>query len=173
MEQRINIGTSWCFRKKCLAINTRKLWCCRFDLFRTGKTNWDAVENSQSMGRCFANQRHMRHHQENFKINIHRWNSRRTLQWGNWTKILHFVETHIIKDNLFPVPPLLIQVKTDWKEMYQVLNCGTVWKCTFLKRLHKDIIAISKSFNVDAQIVGRSSWQPDECASVNTWNFEY
>jgi phosphoribosylformylglycinamidine cyclo-ligase len=72
------------------------------------------------------------------------------------TKILHFVENlHIIKDNLSQCLYLLIQEqsKTDWKEMYQVLTVDTVWKYTFLKL--QDIIAISKSFHVDAQIVGR------------------
>jgi phosphoribosylformylglycinamidine cyclo-ligase len=64
---------------------------------------------------------------------------------GAQTKILHFVENlHIIKDNLFPVPPLfqLIQEqsKTDWKEMYQVLIVVTVWKFTFLQQLHKILL---------------------------------
>ena len=79
---------------------------------------------------------------------------------GAQTKILHFVENlHIIKDNLFPVPPLfqLIQEqsKTDWKEMYQVFNCGHRMEIYVPENIAQDIIAISKSFNVDAQIVGR------------------
>ena len=79
---------------------------------------------------------------------------------GAQTKILHFVEnSHIIKDNLFPVPPLfqLIQEqsKTDWKEMYQVFNCGHRMEIYVPEAVAQDIIAISKSFNVDAQIVGR------------------
>jgi phosphoribosylformylglycinamidine cyclo-ligase len=70
-------------------------------------------------------------------------------------KILHFVENlHIIK-TIYSVPPLfkLIQEqsKTDWKEMYKFLTVDTVWKYTFLNSC-QDIIAISKSFNVDAQI---------------------
>ena len=79
---------------------------------------------------------------------------------GAQTKILHFVNNlHIIKDNLFPVPPLfqLIQEqsKTDWKEMYQVFNCGHRMELYVPEAVAQDIIAISKSFNVEAQIVGR------------------
>lgn len=79
---------------------------------------------------------------------------------GAQTKVLHFVDNvHVIKDNLFPVPPLfqLIQEQsgTDWKEMYQVFNCGHRMELYVPEAVANDIIAISKSFNVDAQIVGR------------------
>lgn len=79
---------------------------------------------------------------------------------GAQTKILHFVDQlHIIKDNLFPVPPLftLIQEesKTDWKEMYQVFNMGHRMELYVSEEIAQDIIEISKSFNVDAQIIGR------------------
>lgn len=79
---------------------------------------------------------------------------------GAQTKILHFVENlHIVKDNMFPIPPLfkLIQEqsKTDWKEMYQVFNCGHRMELYVSPKIANDIIAISKSFNVDAQIIGR------------------
>ncbi|PWL38201.1 phosphoribosylformylglycinamidine cyclo-ligase [Flagellimonas aquimarina] len=79
---------------------------------------------------------------------------------GAQTKILHFVEDlHIIKDNMFGVPPLfkLIQEQsgTDWKEMYQVFNCGHRMELYVDEQVAEDIIAISKSFNVDAQIIGR------------------
>jgi phosphoribosylformylglycinamidine cyclo-ligase len=79
---------------------------------------------------------------------------------GAQTKILHFIENlHIVKDNMFPVPPLfkLIQEQsgTDWKEMYQVFNMGHRMEIYVPKEIAQDIIAISKSFNVDAQIVGR------------------
>ncbi|MBR9914296.1 MAG: phosphoribosylformylglycinamidine cyclo-ligase [Algicola sp.] len=79
---------------------------------------------------------------------------------GAQTKILHFIENlHIIKDRLFDVPPLfkLIQEqsKTDWKEMYQVFNCGHRMELYVSPEVADDIIAISKSFHVDAQIVGR------------------
>ncbi|PQJ80574.1 AIR synthase related protein [Polaribacter porphyrae] len=79
---------------------------------------------------------------------------------GAQTKILHFVDNlHIVKDNLFPIPPLfkLIQEqsKTDWKEMYQVFNCGHRMEIYVSPEIAEDIISISKSYNVDAKIVGR------------------
>jgi phosphoribosylformylglycinamidine cyclo-ligase len=79
---------------------------------------------------------------------------------GAQTKILHFIDNlHIIKDNLFPIPPLfkLIQEqsKTDWKEMYQVFNCGHRMELYVPAAIANDIIEISKSFKVEAQIVGR------------------
>jgi phosphoribosylformylglycinamidine cyclo-ligase len=79
---------------------------------------------------------------------------------GAQTKILHFIENlHVIKDNLFDVPPLfkLIQEQsqTDWKEMYQVFNCGHRMEIYVSAAIANDIIEIAKSFNVDAQIVGR------------------
>lgn len=79
---------------------------------------------------------------------------------GAQTKVLHFVDNvHVIKDNLFPIPPLfkLIQEqsKTDWKEMYQVFNCGHRMELYVPKEVADDIISISKSFGVEAQIVGR------------------
>lgn len=79
---------------------------------------------------------------------------------GAQTKVLHFVDNvHVIKDNLFPVPPLfkLIQQQsnTDWKEMYQVFNCGHRMELYVPEHLAQDIISISESFNIEARIVGR------------------
>ncbi len=79
---------------------------------------------------------------------------------GAQTKILHFIDNlHIIKDNMFSVPPLfkLIQEqsKTDWKEMYQVFNCGHRMELYVSPKIAKEIINISKSFNVKAQIIGK------------------
>lgn len=79
---------------------------------------------------------------------------------GAQTKILHFIDNlHIIKDNLFPIPPLfrLIQEQsnTNWKEMYQVFNCGHRMELYVSPVIAEDLIAISRSFNVEAQIVGR------------------
>ena len=78
---------------------------------------------------------------------------------GAQTKILHFVEDlHIIKDNLFEIPPLfqLIQEEsgTDWKEMYQVFNMGHRMEIYCDPKVADALIAISTSFNVDAQIIG-------------------
>lgn len=79
---------------------------------------------------------------------------------GAQTKILHFIDAlHIVKDNLFPVPPLfkLIQEQsqTDWQEMYRVFNCGHRMELYVTPEVAEEIIEISKSFNVNAQIVGR------------------
>jgi phosphoribosylformylglycinamidine cyclo-ligase len=79
---------------------------------------------------------------------------------GAQTKVLHFVDNvHVIKDNLFPIPPLfkLIheQSGTDWKEMYKVFNMGHRMELYLPEEIALDVIAISKSFGVDAQIVGR------------------
>jgi len=79
---------------------------------------------------------------------------------GAQTKVLHFVDNvHVVKDNLFPVPPLfkLIQQQsgTDWKEMYQVFNCGHRMELYVPEKIAQDIIAISSLYGVDAQIVGR------------------
>jgi phosphoribosylformylglycinamidine cyclo-ligase len=79
---------------------------------------------------------------------------------GAQTKVLHFVDdVHIIKDNLFPIPPLfkLIQEEsgTDWKEMYKVFNMGHRMEIYVSPEIADSIIAISKSFNIDAQVVGR------------------
>lgn len=79
---------------------------------------------------------------------------------GAQTKVLHFVDNlHIIKDNLFDIPPLFRMIqeqsKTDWREMYQVFNCGHRMELYVPQKVADDIIAISTSFNVDAQIIGR------------------
>ncbi|MGA0430838.1 MAG: AIR synthase related protein [Flavobacteriaceae bacterium] len=79
---------------------------------------------------------------------------------GAQTKILHFVENlHIIKDNLLPIPPLfkLIQEEsnTDSKEMYQVFNMGHRLEFYVAHEDAQTIIDIAKSFNIDAQVVGR------------------
>ncbi|WP_372775459.1 AIR synthase related protein [Mangrovibacterium sp.] len=79
---------------------------------------------------------------------------------GAQTKVLHFVDdVHIIKDNMFPVPPLfkLIQEesKTEWPEMYKVFNMGHRMEIYVKPELAETIVAISKSFNIDAQVVGR------------------
>lgn len=79
---------------------------------------------------------------------------------GAQTKILHFIdELHVVKDNLFDIPPLfqLIQEQsgTDWKEMYKVFNCGHRLEFYLPEDVANDIIEISKSFGVNAQIIGR------------------
>ncbi|MGB5321552.1 AIR synthase-related protein, partial [Lutimonas sp.] len=99
---------------------------------------------------------------------------------GAQTKILHFVENlHIIKDNLFEVPPLfkLIQEqsKTNWREMYQVFNCGHRMELYVPQEIAPDLINISKSFGVDAQIVGRVEKSATKKLSISSpyGKFEY
>ena len=99
---------------------------------------------------------------------------------GAQTKILHFVDNlHIIKDNLFPTPPLfkLIQEesKTDWKEMYQVFNCGHRMELYVKEAIAEDIITIAKSFNVEAQIIGRVASSDNKCLTIKSvyGTFEY
>lgn len=84
---------------------------------------------------------------------------------GAQTKIMHFVTNkHVIKDNLFPIPPLfkLIQEQsgTDWKEMYKVFNMGHRMEIYVSPEDAQRIIEISKSFNIEAQIIGRVEDSP-------------
>ncbi|MBQ3555704.1 MAG: phosphoribosylformylglycinamidine cyclo-ligase [Bacteroidales bacterium] len=79
---------------------------------------------------------------------------------GAQTKVLHFVDNvRVVKDNLFPVPPLFKTIQeqsgTDWKEMYKVFNMGHRMEIYLSPEYAEEVIAISKSFNIDAQIVGR------------------
>jgi len=79
---------------------------------------------------------------------------------GAQTKVLHFVDNvHVIKDNLFPIPPLfkLIQEQsgTEWHEMYKVFNMGHRMELYVPETIAADIIKISQSFGIEAQIIGR------------------
>jgi phosphoribosylformylglycinamidine cyclo-ligase len=78
---------------------------------------------------------------------------------GAQTKVLHFIENlHIIKNNLFPIPPLfkLIQEEsnTSWQEMYKVFNMGHRMELYVPQEIAADLISISKSFGVEAQVIG-------------------
>jgi phosphoribosylformylglycinamidine cyclo-ligase len=99
---------------------------------------------------------------------------------GAQTKILHFIdELHIIKDNLFPVPPLfeLIQREsgTSWKEMYEVFNMGHRMELYVSAEHTEKIIEISTSFDVDAQIIGRVVASSKKALTIKTetGTFEY
>ena len=79
---------------------------------------------------------------------------------GAMTKVLHFVDNlHIIKDNLFPLPPLFKMIEeeshTPRQEMYQVFNMGQRMEIYCPENVAKDIIALSESFNIEARIAGR------------------
>jgi phosphoribosylformylglycinamidine cyclo-ligase len=99
---------------------------------------------------------------------------------GAQTKVLHFVENvHVIKDNLFPIPPLFRMIHeqsgTDWKEMYKVFNMGHRMELYVSETIASDLIAISKSFNVDAKIVGRVEAAPKNKLTIKSefGTFEY
>lgn len=79
---------------------------------------------------------------------------------GAQTKIMHFVENvHVIKDNMFPVPPLFRTIHeqsgTDWAEMYKVFNMGHRFEVYLPQEFADRVIGISRSFGIDAQVVGR------------------
>jgi len=79
---------------------------------------------------------------------------------GAQTKVLHFVgpDCRVVKDNLFPLPPLFQAIHdssgTDWREMYQVFNMGHRMEIYVRPEVANQVIAIAKSFNIDAQVVG-------------------
>ena len=92
---------------------------------------------------------------------------------GAQTKILHFIKNlHVTKDSLFPVPPLFDMIQkesgTSGKEMYQVFNMGHRMELYVSPDKAEDIIAISKSFNVDAQVVGRVEAAPQKKLTLET-----
>lgn len=99
---------------------------------------------------------------------------------GAQTKILHFIDDlHIVKNNMLTVPPLfkLIQEqsKTDWKEMYQVFNCGHRLELYVAKEVADSLIAIASKFNVEAQIIGRVDASPEKKLTIKSeyGTFEY
>ena len=80
---------------------------------------------------------------------------------GAQTKVLHFIgdNCRVVKDNMFPVPPLFRTIKeqsnTEWQEMYKVFNMGHRLEVYLPEEYAAQVIAISKSFNIDAQVIGR------------------
>ena len=97
---------------------------------------------------------------------------------GAQTKILHFIDKfHIIKDNLFPVPPLFELIKkesdTSWKEMYKVFNMGHRMELYVSPDCSEEIINISKSFGVDAKIIGRVEQSAQKKLSIISDNGSY
>ena len=79
---------------------------------------------------------------------------------GAQTKVLHFVNNlHIIKDNLFPIPPLFLMIQeesgTSWEEMYKVFNMGHRMEIYVPFEIASELIAISESFGIAAQVIGK------------------
>lgn len=97
---------------------------------------------------------------------------------GAQAKVLHFVDKiHIIKDQLFPVPPLFRMIQaasgTDWKEMYQVFNMGHRMEIYTDEKTAAGIIKIAESFHVDAKIVGRVEPSPVKKLTISTETGNY
>jgi len=99
---------------------------------------------------------------------------------GAQTKVLHFVNNlHVVKDNLFPIPPLFRMIQeqsgTDLREMYQVFNMGHRMELYVSAGIAKEIIAISESFGIQAQVVGWCEPWEGKKMTINTNSeiFEY
>lgn len=99
---------------------------------------------------------------------------------GAQTKVLHFIDNlHVIKDNLFPIPPLFKTIQqesgTDWKEMYKVFNMGHRMELYVPEEAAQDLISISESFGVEAQIVGRVEESSEKKLTIESphGKFEY
>ncbi|MFM2285933.1 MAG: phosphoribosylformylglycinamidine cyclo-ligase [Bacteroidota bacterium] len=99
---------------------------------------------------------------------------------GGQTKILHFIDQlHIIKDSLFDTPPLFQIIQeasgTDWKEMYRVFNMGHRMELYVPQEIAADLIRISQSFGIDAQVVGRVEASQKKALSIHSahGNFHY
>lgn len=99
---------------------------------------------------------------------------------GAQTKVLHFIDKlHVVKDNLFPIPPLfrIIQQQsgTDWQEMYKVFNMGHRLEVYLPADKAEQVIEISKSFNIDAKVIGHVEASDRAHVTLHTENgiFEY
>ncbi len=99
---------------------------------------------------------------------------------GAQTKVLNFIENlHIIKDNLFPTPPIFSMIQeqsnTPWKEMYNVFNMGHRMELYVPEKIADPLIAISKEFNIDARIIGRCEAADKKMVTIKSeyGKFEY
>ena len=99
---------------------------------------------------------------------------------GAQTKVLHFIdELHIIKDNLFPIPPLFEMIQkesgTSWEEMYKVFNMGHRMELYVNEDIAKNLIEISESFGIEAKIIGRVESLDSKKVTIKgeKGNFEY
>ena len=97
---------------------------------------------------------------------------------GAQTKILHFIDNlHIVKDNLFETPPLFQIIKresdTSWEEMYKVFNMGHRMELYVSPESAEKIIEISKSFGVDAKIIGRVESSEEKKLTITSENGTY
>jgi phosphoribosylformylglycinamidine cyclo-ligase len=92
---------------------------------------------------------------------------------GAQTKVLHFIDDlHIIKDNMFPIPPLFRMIQeqsgTPWQEMYQVFNMGHRMELYVSENIAAEIIAISESFGIAAQRIGKCEYSESRKLTIKT-----
>lgn len=97
---------------------------------------------------------------------------------GAQTKVMHFIDQlHVTKDNMLPIPPLFKLIHeesgTDWKEMYRVFNMGHRMEIYLEEKYANEVISISKSFGVDAQIIGRVEASPQTKVSIRSEHGEF
>lgn len=97
---------------------------------------------------------------------------------GAQTKVLHFVDgLHVVKDNLFEIPPLFKLIHgvsgTDLKEMYKVFNMGHRMEIYLEEKFADQVISISKSFGVDAKVIGRVEASPVKKVTLRTVQGEF
>jgi len=97
---------------------------------------------------------------------------------GAQTKVLHFIDAlHVIKDNLFEIPPLFKAIQeasgTDWKEMYKVFNMGHRMEIYLPEQFANQVITISKSFGIDARIIGRVESAAEKKVTLKTPHGEF
>jgi phosphoribosylformylglycinamidine cyclo-ligase len=97
---------------------------------------------------------------------------------GGQTKILHFIDRlHVIKDNLFPVPPLFEMIQknsgTSWEEMYRVFNMGHRMELYVDEADAAAIIEIASAFSLDARVIGRCESSPSPKLTIRSGFGEY
>ena len=97
---------------------------------------------------------------------------------GGQTKVLKFIsKRHVIKDNLFELPPLFRMIRessgTDWREMYQVFNMGHRMELYLAPRYAGDIIAIARQFGIEARVVGYVEADEKERVTVKSPQGEF
>ena len=97
---------------------------------------------------------------------------------GGQTKILHFIDQlHVVKNNLFPVPPLFRiiqeQSRTPWEEMYKVFNMGHRFEIYLPEPFADQVVLIAKQFGIDAQIIGHCEPSPQRRLTISTGNGDF
>lgn len=114
----------------------------------------------------------LQHHRSKIHAMIH-------CSGGAQTKVINFIgnDIHVIKDNLFPTPPLFQMIQqqshTPWQEMYKVFNMGHRFEVYTDQETAQEVIKISKTFNVDAQIIGRCEASDTKQVTVKSEHGEF